>query len=500
MKRLFSLFALLLSLSALSAYGQISHTVTAGETLESIAAQYGTTPDAIMSANPSAGSMFFSGMKLEIPAGGAYTTDASFFESASLAAPGGGAASCKDNYRRSSLCLVLLTHSDKQYAEAMERVFSNFPMPHRYNEHNTNVRVVKVRGKQSKADIDRILRKENIANGVVSRWFNRTAYDGSMNMDLIHSRGGYGAFHHDYERAKQTLRGTDLLREEGIELLESTFVLVCDMDYLDKKKGFRIGAAIVGALAVASEVMGAVSDIQAANAYNKGDYSKARQHASNASAFHAGAKLGATGAAVLSDIGGFRVNIHAYLYRLRWDDRMTDMIFNNYWVDDTTPRSEAQRRKDAFENARFGLEYVGDYKAASGKTILLSWSNEDEVILDVCEKAVAKGISTLAKKFEVFRPRTPFYIEGNTLYSHIGTKEDVTPGKKYEVVQRTRNKKGETSYKRLGVVVAQRPWNNRSISFDDYFDESNKGTAFHITKGNSKDFAAATGLQIREMK
>ena len=51
------------------------------------------------------------------------------------------------NYRRSSLCLILLTHSDKQYAEAMERVFRNFPLPLRYNEHNIpTLRVVSVTG------------------------------------------------------------------------------------------------------------------------------------------------------------------------------------------------------------------------------------------------------------------------------------------------------------------------------------------------------------------
>ena len=132
----------------------------------------------------------------------------------------------KDQYRRSSLCLILLTHRDKKYAAEMERVFREFPLPARYNEHNiSDLRVISVRGKQSKSDIDHLVRSNYVAQKVVGRWFNRS-YSGRMNMDLIHERGGYGAFYADYQRSKGNVRGTDMLRDEGIELLQSTFVLV----------------------------------------------------------------------------------------------------------------------------------------------------------------------------------------------------------------------------------------------------------------------------------
>ena len=44
-----------------------SHTVTRGETIESIAQKYGVTVEAIKQANPNMGSMFYVGMKLNIP-------------------------------------------------------------------------------------------------------------------------------------------------------------------------------------------------------------------------------------------------------------------------------------------------------------------------------------------------------------------------------------------------------------------------------------------------
>lgn len=405
----------------------------------------------------------------------------------------------KDHYRRSSLCLLLLTHSDKQYADAMTEVFQSFPMPHRYNEHNVDVRVVKVQGKQTRGDIERILHHQDIARCVVAKWFNRN-YAGHMNMDLIHDRGGYGAFHDDYTRSLNTVRGTDLLREEGIELLESTFVLVCDMDYADQRKGFKFGSLLAGLGSVAMQTMASIEESKAMEAYSRGDYNKARKKASSSSLWSAGASLAAVTSGVLGDMSKFRVNIHAYLYKLNWTPQMSEQVFNEYWIDPSTPSEIARSRQLAFDNARFNLEYVGDYKAISGKTVLRSWSNEKEVILDVCERAVGKGIKDLARRYEVFRPRTPFYIENNMVYSHIGTKEDVTLGKRYEVVKRVKDKKGKVSYKKLGEVMAVLPWDNVHIRFDNYFNNGHKGTLFKVMKGNPEQFAMTPGLQIREKK
>lgn len=407
----------------------------------------------------------------------------------------------KEEYRRSSLCLILLTHKDKKYAEEMERIFKEFPMPARYNEHNiVGFRCVSVRGKQTKADIDRMLQRMNIGQKLVERWFNRNESTGAMDMDLIHDRGGYGAMYADYERAKETVRGTALLRDEGVELLQSTFVLVCDMDYIDKAKRAGWAAFGMGLLSLGMQVGSAVNYSQAQSAYARGDYRTARAKESSARAWNAGSFATAGAANVVKDIGGFRVKINAYLYKLNWDDAMTQRMYSDYWVDETTADDEASTRRSRFEkDARmFSLKYVGAYKATSSKTILRSWKNEDEVIKDVCYRCVAKGVKQLAKKFVVFKPRTPYYYEGSTMYSHIGTKEDVRYGQKYEIVQRAKDKQGNIKYKRVGVATAGTPWNNRDMRFDEYFDPEQKGTRFYVQ--NAKvDLWPNRGLQLREM-
>lgn len=406
----------------------------------------------------------------------------------------------KDHYRRSSLTLILLTHKDKKYASEMERIFRSFPLPARYNEHNiSDIRVLSVRGKQSKKDIDRLVRSNYVAQKVVGRWFNRNPYSGRMNMDLIHERGGYGAFYDDYQRSQSNVRGTSMLRDEGIELLQSTFVLVCDMDYIDKSKGAKWGAFGLALLSAGMQGMAQAQYNQAQQQYYQGNYQAAQNSYRNAQSWSAGSQLGMAGTAVVADIGGFRVKMNAYLYKLRWDDSMTQTMFRDYWTDYETPHSENQARKIKFDDAKyaFTLDFVGQYKTTSSKTILRSWRNEDEVILDVCERCVNKGIKELAKKFPIFRPRAPFYFDGETVYSHIGTKEDVTIGRKYEIVRPYKDKQGQIQYKRVGKAKAGNPWNNKYVRFDQYFDTNQKGTVFYINKA-SVDLHTP-GLQLREL-
>lgn len=392
----------------------------------------------------------------------------------------------KERYRRSSLCLILLTHRDKKYAEGMERVFRNFPLPARYNEHNiSDLRVIAVKGKQSKADIDNIVNSNYVAQKVVGRWFDRNPETGHMDMDLIHQRGGYGAFYADYLRSKSTVRGTAMLRDEGIELLQSTFVLVCDMDYIDRAKG---SAWFAAGLAVLSAAAGVAAEVQ-----------KERGHDETANEWKAASNLGQAGAAVVGDIGGFRVKMSAYLYQLCWDEAMTQTMYNSFWTDSETPAEEAQARKASFDGSaqNFRLKYVGMYTESSSKTILRSWSNEDEVILDVCHRCVTKGMRELAKTFPIFRPRSPFYFDGSSMYSHIGLKEDVTYGKEYEIIEPYKDKNGQINYKRVGKCKAGTPWDNKEIRFDEYFDTEAKGTSFSY--GHSSTDLHAPGLQIREM-
>ncbi len=389
----------------------------------------------------------------------------------------------KDEYRRSSLCLILLTHRDKELAAEMESVFQNFPLPARYNEHNiTGLRVIGVTGKQKKEDIDKLIRNNAIAQRVVGRWFDR-GYDGEMNMSLIHDRGGYGASHEDYIRASENIRGTAMLRDEGIELLQSTFVLVCDMDYVDKS---AITGATAAGLIAGGIILGGIGAVTK---------DKKTEKITKVAALGAGA----AGLAV-SQIGGFKVKMNAYLYKLQWDDKQTQRMYNDFWVDADTPKAEAEERSEDFDMASksFHVDFIGEYHTTSSKTVLTKWKVVDEVILDVCERCVNEGLTKLAEKFDVFKPRSPFYIEEGNIYSHIGTKEEVVKGRKYDIIQPYKDDKGQICWNQVGQMTAQEVWDNKEIRFDDYFDCGEKGSLFRLDK--AKIDITTPGLQIRETK
>lgn len=385
-------------------------------------------------------------------------------------------------YRRSSLCIIMLTHRGKEYASEMESVFKNMVLPLRYNRHDIDVKVIPVDKDQNELSIRRMLSDNDIAKKIVAKWFNRNSYSGSMNMDLIWERGGYNASYEDVKRAQSTTRGTAILTDEGIELLQNTFVLVCDMDYYNRENTGK-GLAIAGA--ILSIGLGAYGDVQAS-----------RGKTETASAAYAGSALAGVGSAVASDIGGFSVSMDAYLYRLDWSDKSWASVCNDYWVDSSTDFSTKQSRKEKFDTDKnsFQLEYIGKYHEKSGKTVFKSSSELTSVIRNVCANTIQKGMKELAKSYPIFRPRAPFYFDDNTLFCRIGTKEDVSSGSKCEIVEPVK-KNGVFTYKVVGTAIPFNVWNNQNIRFDQYFDPNMKGTPFRLQE--CKGDVHRPGLLIR---
>ena len=405
-----------------------------------------------------------------------------------------------DDYHRSSLCIVLLTHRGKQYAEDIERIFNNYPVPARYDNHNVaSVRVINVGSENvNEKTVTRLLRRHNIAHKLVEQWFNHNPQTGHMNMDLVHNRGGYNAMNSDVLRAMSTNRGTSVLTDEGIELLSNTYVLVADLDYFDRHRNFRRGAMALAILGGMVDGMAQYSAYQAQYQYNTGNYSGAYNNIQSARNLRQSAQNLYNTAQGVDNMGGFSVKMKAFLYRLHWSDYETSQLFGNMWVDANTPSHEVTARRQRFANNTYNLDYVGKYQAKSGKTMLNRWNSPDEVIKDVCFRSVNQGITALARKFPEFRPKAPFRYENGMIYSHIGTKEDVSVGTRYEIVERRRDGKGRIKWKRVGEIVARNPWRNNGISFGGYFTTQHPGTSFTI-KNSKRDLASTQGLQIREM-
>lgn len=391
-----------------------------------------------------------------------------------------------EDYRRSSLCLILLTHRGTKYAEEMQQQFLQMPLPIRYNDHNVDVRVFNCSGNASKKDIEKLLRNNDIPRKLVARWFNRDTDSGYMNMDYIHERGGFNANFSSREKADYTERGVAALPEEGVALIQNTFVMVCDMDYRDKGKGFAIGSAILQTIA------------EGAQLYAQSESQKGNDEA--ALWGQAGSLVAAGGAAVTADLGGFAVKMKAHLFRLKWNDNLTQKIFGQYWVDKDTPQEEIPSRIAAFDNDKksFELSYLGHYKAKSGKTVFKSQNDMNQVIRMVCAITIDRGITNLAKMFPEFKPRSTYTVkDDNNIAAYIGSKEEVSYGKKYEVVEPVLGKK-MVKYKPKGMVKAIKVWDNKNIRLDEVSDiNSITPSQFRIVQG-AKAVKRNNGYEIRE--
>lgn len=382
-----------------------------------------------------------------------------------------------NNFRRSSLCLLLVTSQGDEFAKAIEEQFMAMPMPARYNGLNIDVRALNINKKATEKLITKALQDKEIAKQLVGKWFNRD-YRGCMNMNRIHEWGGYNATFADLKRAENTVRGTTMLTDEGEELIKNTFVMVCDISYYDRKATGIFLAAFAQSLgAVAGNF---TNDQQLKQTYND---------------------MGAAVATASLDIAGFSVNIISYLYQLEWNDKLRDKIYSRYWVDETTPVEEQNQRRDAFDNDRnsFKLEFLGQYRSRAGRTVSESATPDlKQVIREVCANAVNNSINNLAKMYPVFKARTPFYCDNEQVYAYIGTKEGVSQKSKFEVIEAEKTKKNGIRYNKVGEVRPSYVWDNKGIYImNDSIERLYKGSQFQRKSGR-KDICDQ-GLMLREM-
>lgn len=390
-----------------------------------------------------------------------------------------------EKYRRSSLSLILITHKNEQYAREIESQFMQIIPPERYNSHDISVKVISASSKNMSASkIAKTLEQQQVAKQLVSKWFNRDPNTGFCNMDLIQERGLYNATKEDNDIAQMSMRKEAMLKDAGEELIQNTFVLVCDLKYRDKQKTSKVFS---GMLQVGAAMLGS--------------YAQNTTNAAKAQMFQNFGDLANVSSQAVADIAGFNVNVEAYLFRLDWDKDLSGLMYNNYWVDESTPSSEALAHKQAFDNDRksFKLSYIGEHRSQAGRTVSASTNDLNLVVRDVCSNAVNQSVNKLAKQYPVFKPKAPFYC-GNDgkYYSYIGTKEGVEHNSKYEVIEPYFDKKGQINYKQKTVLKTQYNdiWKNSKKYITNKAD-SIRGTAFTYVKG-SRD-VCDQGFLIREM-
>ncbi len=374
-------------------------------------------------------------------------------------------------YRRSSLYSLLVTHTEQKFSPEITEEYLKLPVPDKYNDMNLSVRVLSVDNKGDyDARIADFLEREQVASRLVAKWFNRDILTGRCDMDLVKERGLYDASEFDKELAARSARGTAMLEDAGEDLIGNTFVLVNEINYIDKGKRSRnwgMALQMLGAVAGAATGIDAVTD------------------------------LGESLNDMVSTIKGFRVKINTRLYQLVWDEEVANDFYRNYYQAEADPSAAK-----AFEEARgkFKLKYVGKVSSSGQKSSFLGISEEEPelMIRKACQRALDENVADLQKEYEQFKIKAPIVSVEPDIKVQIGLKEGISEDSKFEVLE-AQEKDGRVVYKRVGTVrpVKGKIWDNRFMAVEEQAYGADFG-ATTFKKESGGDFYP--GLLIREIK
>lgn len=389
------------------------------------------------------------------------------------------------DYRRSSLCSILVRHPEKKYDADIAAVFPTIPIPDKYNNHNLATRDINsvmirknksAKGKKAfEKTIAPYVENENLAKKLVSKWFDRNdSYggDGTFDMNLIIERGLYDADYFDEQMVAHTVRGKGILADAGEDLIGNTFVIFNDIEYIDKEQVAQVASAIVQVMSGIAQA--STNDVQLKNSYRD---------------------LGNSITDLNDMIGGFRVKITTYLYRLRWDDETAATFYSQYYTDKPDASKKAAYNND---KGTFHLDYIGSYKVTTSKTTMSGVKDQHGMIRKVCQRAIDKNVAQLQKEYEEFRVKTPLFST-SPLSAKIGQKEGVTASSKFEVLEMVEDAEGKLHYRRVGVVkpVKGKIWDNRYLAEEEKENKGNKRTATEFKVVSGRGFCP--GLLLRQI-
>lgn len=355
-------------------------------------------------------------------------------------------------YHRSSIYSLVMEHPGFTFGNEIKQEFFKIPVSDKYNDHNLSVRSFYADDDiLPEVHINNFLNRHFVSKRIVSKWFDREKDSGFFDMDLVWNRGYYDATEMDYQIASKTIRGNAIIADIGEELIGNTFVVVNDIQYIDKEKRAMKVSFWLDIISSGADIVGGVS-------------SGKTQYISNSLS-----SLANSGSEVSDLIAGFKVTITSYLYRLVWNEDDAASFFQKYYYDKDNINVE---KKVAFERDTnvFKLQYVGKYSVRSAKTVLRGVKSNEEVIRKVCARALDDNIVKLQRKYESFKVKAPIYsVSENYVLSPIGKKEGVTINSRFEVLEQSVDVNGKTHYSRVGIVrpVIGKIWDNRFMAVEE---------------------------------
>ena len=280
------------------------------------------------------------------------------------------------------------------------------------------------------AVVAKFLNDNKVADYMVAKWYNYNP-EGTpkFNAAVIQERGLENASAADVAQANVNADFKAMLSSQGFELMNNTFVVATNLRFRNNKAVAKeISDMAGGVAAVAGQKAGALGGLAAVGAQ------KGVEAAVNA---------------LMKDM--YSVTAVTNLYKLDWNDDIDLALSEKVLYNDNATL------QDLLDSGLCKLTYVGQTKARSGvkkdKTKSLN-----ELTASATSRAIDKALAKLQVENEVFRTTVPVSkCADGFVYAKIGSKEGVTPGDEYEILEQQLDPKtNKVVYKKVGSAKVEK--------------------------------------------
>ncbi|MFS4456355.1 hypothetical protein [Maribacter sp. 2304DJ31-5] len=367
------------------------------------------------------------------------------------------------DFKRSSLLTLMVETPKKEKLSVIKSIFQQIPIPEKFNDHSLDISFIPLayETKDQSRIILKKLKEAQIAKKMVAKWFNRTK-KGAFNLNLVKDRGLYNASSLDIHIAKNTLRGNAMLEDAGEHLISNSFIVVNDYKYTNKEEVMSKGKLLINDISkfVKTKTSKQKNTIEVVDKFAK----------------------------------GYIVKATSYLYRLIWNQEIAAKFYGELWA---THKNYDKARVNAFNKTDiFKLEYIGKQDSwADVQSTKYTLKSDNELIERATIKVTDAAISKLERKFEVFRTKTPL-ISIDPLAAEIGSKEGLTKGDKFEVLEQILQEDGTVTYQKITEIIVDpnQIWDN------SYLPEEvpKSDLEYSVFKGNSKKLYPGMLLRFKK--
>lgn len=178
-------------------------------------------------------------------------------------------------------------------------------------------------------ELDQYLQDDHVAEKLIAKWFNQSSdkVNGSYyNMDLIQERGAYDASQLDRLRSKESVRGENILKDAGMDLIPNTFV-VCVRLSFKKESGSYLPVRDLSHTVSVSSVNRSVQKPRSSYTTGQREY-----------------------------YVEWTLYADTYLYQLEWTEKESNLFMSKYYFSDP---------KQLLASNDFHLKYIDGYTTST---------------------------------------------------------------------------------------------------------------------------------------